>query len=148
MYSEEDLQRDLKKLLDSGYLIPVTLEKRVEHWVITRIGAEHMHRRERAMRLLEEAIELSQAEDITEDMVNRQTRHVFSRPIGEADQEAAGVAVCLLGWCAATGHTLFDLALREIERIEVKPISEIRGSLARKQDADLVNAEPSPPEAT
>jgi hypothetical protein len=120
----------------------MTIEERMEHWIVTRIGADNAHRRERAMRLLEEAVELAQAEGITEEMVNRQTRHVFSRPIGEADQEAAGVAVCLVGWCAATGHSLMSLALREIERIEAKPLEQIRGSLARKQDADLVTAIP------
>jgi hypothetical protein len=33
---------------------------------------------------------------------------------------------------------LLDVATREIERIEAKPVEEIRGSLARKADADLV----------
>ena len=118
----------------------MTIEERVEHWIVTRIGAENAHRRERAMRLLEEAVELAQAEGITEEMVNRQARHVFSRPAGDPDQEAAGVGVCLAGWCAATGHSMISLTLREVERIEAKPIEQIRGSLARKQDADLVYA--------
>jgi hypothetical protein len=116
----------------------VTLESRVAEWIKTRIGEENAHRRERAMRLLEEAVELAQSEGITREQINRQTAHVFARPIGDPRQEAAGVAVCLLGWCAATGNTLIDLATAEIERIEAKPLSEIRGSLTRKQDADLV----------
>ncbi len=37
-------------------------EARVANWVETRIGTQHMHPRERAMRLLEEAVELAQAE--------------------------------------------------------------------------------------
>lgn len=90
------------------------------------------------MRLLEEAIELAQAEGITADQVARQAEHVFARPSGAPQQEAAGVAVCLLGWCASTGNRLLDLAVAEIERIEAKPIDQIRGSVARKQDADLV----------
>lgn len=118
------------------------LEARVAEWVNTRIGPEHMHPRERAMRLLEEAVELAQAEGIAYDQVDRQVAHVYSRPAGEPAQEAAGVAVCLLGWCAATGNRLNDLALAEIERIEAKPIEQIRGSLARKADADLVTAVP------
>ena len=121
----------------------MTLEERVQHWIVTRIGVKYAYRRERAMRLLEEAIELAQAEGITEEMVNRQTRHVFSRPAGEPDQEAAGVGVCFAGWCAATGHSMVSLTLREVERIEAKPLGQIRGSLARKQDADLVTAIPS-----
>ena|SRR5579864_8361452 len=120
----------------------MTLEERVEYWIVTRIGAENAHRRERAMRLLEEAVELAQAEGVTEEMVNRQTRHVFSRPAGDPAQEAAGVGVCLAGWCAASGHSVVSLTLRELERIEAKPVEQIRGSLARKQDADIVTAVP------
>lgn len=120
----------------------MTLEGRVAEWVHTRIGPEHMHPRERAMRLLEEAVELAQAEGITPDQARAQMAHVYQRAAGEPAQEAAGVAVCLLGWCAATGHRLDALALAEIERIEAKPIEQIRGSLARKADADLVVAVP------
>lgn len=118
------------------------LQNRVKFWIITRIGADHMHSRERAMRLLEEAVELAQSEGITENQVYRQVAHVFDRPSGEPSQEAAGVAVCLLGWCASTGVDLEILADREVQRIEEKPIEQIRGSLARKADADLVVATP------
>lgn len=117
---------------------PKTLEVRVREWVESRIGKRHMDRRERAMRLLEEAIELAQAEGITREMVDNQAAHVYARPVGEPSQEAAGVAVCLLGWCAATGNMLATLAEREVRRIEAKPVAEIRGSVARKADADLV----------
>jgi hypothetical protein len=116
----------------------MNLEQRVADWVVSRIGADNMQRKERAMRLLEEAVELAQAEGITADQVSRQIAHVFSRPAGEPTQEASGVAVCLLGWCAATGNRFDDIATAEIERIGAKPVSQIRGSLARKADADLV----------
>jgi hypothetical protein len=118
--------------------LPPPLEVRVAVWVKTRLGPDHMQRRERAMRLLEEAIELAQAEGLTIDQVVKQADHVFMRPAGEPSQEAAGVAVTLLAWCAATGNTFADLGLAEIERIEAKPLDQIRGSLARKEDADLV----------
>lgn len=115
-------------------------EHRVGDWVITRIGKAHMQSRERAIRLLEESIELAQAEGITAEQVSKQSAHVFSRPPGTPRQEAAGVAVCLLGWCAANETTFEALADEEIARIEAKPIDQIRGSVARKNDADLVVA--------
>ena len=118
----------------------MTLERRVANWVESRIGKSHMQSKERAMRLLEEAIELAQAEGIDSEMTHCQVDHVFGRPAGFSRQEAAGVAVCLLGWCASTGNTLEALALEEIKRIEAKPIEQIRGSLARKADCDLVVA--------
>lgn len=115
----------------------LSLEQRVADWVRTRIGPMAMHSGERAMRLLEEAAELAQAEGISEEMVMRQVGHVYGRPPGDPKQEAAGVAVTLLGWCASTGNTLIDIAQSEIDRIESKPIEQIRGSLARKGEADL-----------
>jgi hypothetical protein len=115
-----------------------SLESRVRAWVESRIGVHHMQPKERAMRLLEEACELAQAEGISLDLAAKQLAHVYDREPGEAQQEAAGVAVCLYGYCAARGLRLNDIALGEIERIEAKPVEAIRGSLARKSDADLV----------
>jgi len=115
-----------------------SLENRVADWVRTRIGPEHMNRRERAMRLLEEVVELAQAEGVTFAQAWMQAVHVYERPAGEPKQEAGGVAVCLLAWCASIGISLEAIATAEVERIEAKPLEEIRGSLARKQDADLV----------
>lgn len=114
------------------------LEARVAEWVRTRIGGNHITPKERAMRLLEEAVELAQAEGISLDLVAKQVAHVYDRPPGEPAQEAAGVAVALYGWCAGRGERLTELALREIERIEAKPLSEITRSLARKIQSNLV----------
>ena len=118
------------------------LEDRVEVWVRSRIGAAHMHPRERAIRLLEEAAELAQAEGVTWDQAVRQIQHVYARPAGKPSQEAGGVAVCLLGWCAANRTTFEAVATAEVRRIERKPLAEIRGSVARKADADLVTCVP------
>lgn len=120
----------------------ISLETRVASWIRTRIGPGAIHPQERAMRLLEEAIELAQAEGISQDLVLKQVGYVFARSIGDPVQEAGGVAVCLLGWCAGRGTRLEDIMLRELHRIEAKPIHEIRGSLARKTDADLVVCAP------
>ena len=63
---------------------------------------------------------------------------MYCRDPGVPFQEAGGVAVCILGWCASKGLTFDEVARAEIERIESKPLSAIRGSLERKLDADLV----------
>lgn len=114
------------------------LEGRVEVWVQSRIGDNAMNPKERAMRLFEEAAELAQAEGITGYQLCDQIYHVYGRRPGVPEQEAGGVAVCLLAWCAAHGVKFDNVALAEIERIEAKPVSEIRGSIVRKRDADLV----------
>lgn len=113
------------------------LEERVAEWVRTRLGGGAMNPRERALRLLEEACELAQAEGVPEDLAAKQVAHVYSRPPGESRQEAGGVAVTLMGWCASTGHRLEDLAVAELERIERRPPVEIQGSETRKRDLTL-----------
>lgn len=115
-------------------------EERMAEWIRSRIGNYSMATRERAMRVLEEAVELAQAEGIGQETVIRQVDHVYARPAGEPRQEAAGAAVCLLGWCAAANERLIAIALAEMERIEKKPLDKIRGSLARKAaDGLLLN---------
>lgn len=114
------------------------LEMRVWEWVYSRIGARGCERKERAMRLFEEAVELCQAEGLPKEDVLRQVEHVFARPVGDPIQEGSGVAVGILGWCASVGVRFYDIAIAEILRIEAKPMEEIRGSLARKHDAGLV----------
>lgn len=134
--AREASNRDLETARSTS--LPWYLEGRVSAWVISRIGGDHMQPIERAMRNLEESLELAQTEGVTLEQANKQAQHVFGRPAGDPVQEAGGVAVCLLAWCAARGVRLLDVALREVERIESKPIAEIRGSLARKADEDLV----------
>ncbi len=121
--------------------LPGYAEVRAANWVVNRIGEDHMQPRERAMRLLEEAIELAQAEGITERQVLNQVYHIFSRPAGEPTQEAGGVAVCLLAWCASRRQRFIDVTMAELERIEAKSAEAIRGSLARKADSALITTE-------
>ncbi len=116
-----------------------SLEQRVAEWVSTRFGPEYLaHRGERAMRLLEEAVELAQAEGVNIGAARKLVEHVYARPAGEPSQEAAGVAVTLLAWCAATQTSLFDITLAEVNRIEAKPIKQLQDSITRKGDLVLV----------
>lgn len=130
--AEQRGTRALKQLNETRANELAGLEERVAEWVRTRIGEAHMHRKERSMRLLEEAVELVQAEGIDYAQSMEMVHHVYDRPAGEPEREAAGVAVTLLGWCAATGNRLMDLAQAEVERIEKKPGREISESVARK----------------
>jgi hypothetical protein len=95
---------------------------RIAEWVRSRFGERClMDRRERAMRVVEEAIELGQAEGVTQADVVRIAVRVYSRPVGEAGQEAAGVQVCLLAWAIAADANLDVLTRHEVERIERVP---------------------------
>lgn len=107
-------------------------------WIVSRIGRDALQRKERAMRMLEETFELAQAEGITLEQCKRQMEYVYSREPGNPYQEAGGVAVCLLGWCAAWGTSIPQVARKEIDRIKSKSLEDIRGSLKRKGDKDLI----------
>jgi hypothetical protein len=113
------------------------LETRVAAWVRTRLGDAGLHPRERAARVLEEALELAQAERVPEPLVRRLVEHVYSRPAGEAIAEGGNVAVCLLGWCAARKQKLANLAQQELTRMEMQPMKQVRCSLERKAAAQL-----------
>ena len=115
-------------------------QRRVGNWVRTRFGDGAMARHERAMRLLEEAIELAQAEGITPTEIDRLTANVFHKPAGAPSQEAAGVGVCLLAWAAGAGEDLWSLIEQEIERIESKPVEYFRARHRIKSDAGIALA--------
>lgn len=70
----------------------------------------------RALRLLEEAIELAQSEGVTPDEVNILRDQVFEREPGEPGQELAGVLVCAAGVAATRGLSLASLFTTELRR--------------------------------
>lgn len=118
------------------------LIERVESWVRRMLGDAHMSRMERAARLLEETVELAQAEGVPADLAARLVFHVYSRPTGNPNDEGSAVALALYGWSAASGVNLCDAALAEIDRIEALPKDRILASLARKIEAGLVTTVP------
>lgn len=120
----------------------MTPESRISVWVRTRLGPDHMQPQERAMRLVEEAIEHAQAVGITADQIARLTAHVYERPAGDAVAELGGVAVCLAGCCAAHDTTVDAMLAAELARIEARPVEDVQASLSRKAEAGLVAERP------
>lgn len=104
----------------------MTSGERVKAWVLKCFGEKSMSRQERALRLVEEAIELAQAEGIRSPIISAITYRVFSRPPGDPDQEAGGVGVCLEGWGAAAEKNVALLTEQELQRIESKPADHFR----------------------
>lgn len=94
------------------------LQTRIARWVVEAFGNKIFHdRQERARRVLEEAIELAQSENIELAQAERLLKHVYSRPAGRPEQEAAGVGTTLFSWAAATDNDLLDLVETEYRRI-------------------------------
>ena len=69
------------------------------------------------MRLLEEAVELAQAEGVPLDRALATVEHVYLKPAGKPEQEAGGVGVTLLAYCAARGISADAEEAREFERV-------------------------------
>lgn len=95
---------------------------RAAAWVESRFGREVlMNRQERARRLVEEAIELAQAEKVDSLEVLKIAARVYDRPPGEPRQEFGGVLLTALAYSYAAQCRTTDVALDEIVRVERVP---------------------------
>lgn len=115
----------------------IDAQQRVAAWVEACFGVANMDRCERAARLLEEALELTQAEGLDRSIAARMVAAVYAKPSGIPDQEAGGVMVCLLGWAAAAHMSLWPLGLAELDRIEAIPATQFRERHRIKADAGV-----------
>lgn len=122
---------------DGNPVETLAAQRRVGAWVRDCFGDAAMCRRERAVRLLEEAIELAQAEGAPADLVHRLADAVYAKPVGDPPQEAAGVGVGLLGWADAAGVNFWDITLAEIDRIHSKSVDHFRARHRIKSDAGI-----------
>lgn len=70
----------------------VSLQDGLAEWLTHALGEETlMDPKARAMRVLEEAVELAQALGIPREKAVEQLHHTYDRPVGDPAQEIAGV---------------------------------------------------------
>lgn len=87
----------------------------------------------RALRFIEEAIELVQACALDSEDIRMMTHIVYSRPPGDVAQEVGGVEVTLAVLCAATGTLLRAAADRELARVHTPEVMQkVRNRQASK----------------
>ncbi len=96
------------------------LGARILRWTQETFGLA-ISPRERALRLLEEAVELAQTEGVTRQVAACIVTRVFSRPEGNARREVSQVALTLWGYCEHHGLDPADLAADELRRVELIP---------------------------
>lgn len=121
------------------------LQPKIATWVIQCFGELAMRPHERACRLLEEVIELAQAEGIDRSIVDRSVAHVYSKPPGEPLQESGGVAITFLAYLQAKGATFDAVAQTEFDRVQSKSPEHFRARQRVKaevgmSDADTIDA--------
>lgn len=86
-------------------------------WVRRTFGTSTLSATERALRFIEEALELVQAQGIPAERVRAVLDHVYGKPPGSINQEVGGVGVTLLGYCAACGISADAEEFEEMRRV-------------------------------
>lgn len=93
--------------------------ERVSAWAKECFGSNYVEdTSERNLRFLEEAIELVQACDFTQDEAHRVVDYVYGRQSGEVGQEVGGVVLTLILLCKARGIQISVETEKELKRIE------------------------------
>lgn len=97
----------------------MSFQSRVGNWVNETFGTEvASDKKERIIRFLEEATELAQSIGMPKDVVSKIVDYVYSRPVGEIEQEIGGVCVTLAALANAFEISLIKTQEKELERVE------------------------------
>ncbi|WP_315921525.1 hypothetical protein [Mesorhizobium sp. SP-1A] len=103
----------------------VTYQKRVGAWLEDCFGHRIAHDKiERIDRFMEEAIELAQSLGYSADRAHALVEYVFSRDIGEPNQELGGTIVTLASLSYAHGLSMAEAGETELRRISQPEIKE------------------------
>jgi NTP pyrophosphatase (non-canonical NTP hydrolase) len=69
---------------------------------------------------LEEAVEVAQAGDVSQEQAMAILQRTYSRPIGEINKEIGGLLVTIYAFCGLYGSDPRYLLEREVERVLAK----------------------------
>lgn len=114
------------------------IQERIARWLTETLSEESEeaglspldNREERAVRFVEEALELAQAIGVDRDQLHRLVDYVMNRPVGEVAQEIGGSMLTLYAVSAACGVDADAQAMKEVKRVETP---EIRAKVRRRQ---------------
>jgi hypothetical protein len=107
--------------------IPSTVRRRrqvdVSLWCEAAFGADHASSvPQRAVRMLEEAVELYQACGGDLMMAHKLLDFVFARPVGTISGELGGVGITTLALAQAAGEDADEAECIEFDRVLAKPL--------------------------
>ena len=109
----------------------------VERWTVRTFGPEMMTPHERVLRVLEEALELAQAEGLPVLETTRMVDYVYARPAGAPAQEVGGLRLTILAYCAAKGLLADDCEAAEVARVLTKDPQHFRDRNVEKAHAGV-----------
>ena len=117
----------------------MTRQREVLNWAMSTFGLIASHRDERAARLVEEAIEVAQAERVPQHVLAKILERVYSRPPGDLVQEIGGVAITLDA-LAENVYVSVDIAAQaELDRVLLKSREHFQKKHAEKVAAGVAN---------
>lgn len=108
-------------------------QKKVYEWCLAAFGTDHVSVAQRAVRFLEEAIELAQACGARQEMVERLVRHIYAQPQGTVVQELGGVGLTLLALAQSAGMSAELAEVTELNRVLAAPLEHFA---ARNRNKD------------
>lgn len=119
-------------------------QARIKQWIIQTLGNNvYQDKRERALRIVEEAIEVCQACEVNPAYIQRLIAHVYAKPVGEIRQEVGGVLFTALAMCENIGADYKVILQNEIERAyERGSIIAEKHNAKFKEGVSLQPAEP------
>jgi hypothetical protein len=106
-------------------------------WMTATFGEETRAIEERALRFVEEAVELAQAVGLPLHRFMDVLCHVYGKPPGDAAREAGAVGVTLLGLCAVLGVSAESEEKTEVARVLAVDPEEFRRRHATKIEAGV-----------
>lgn len=116
------------------YLPKPSFQTRVWSWLLHCFGWDVSSSQvERCHRFYEEATELVQALDYTEEQAHAIVRYVYARKKGEVSQEVGGVKVSFAALCAGIQVDMDTVAERELKRCWAN-VEKIRNKQAQKPE--------------
>lgn len=111
----------------------------VYEWALRAFGKEHVYnQRTRALRVLEEAVELAQCCGVPREKALELILIVYKRPIGELKQELGGVLTTVNIFCIANGLDPDEVFEDEVSRVLAKPVEHFTKRNQDKVDMGLI----------
>lgn len=106
------------------------IQVRAERWAQRVFGK--VTSKERALRLVEEAVEFAQAIDIPHDKILLVIEQVYIKEKGEPKQEISQVLLSALIAAGSVGLNATDGVIEELQRINTLPDSHFRSRNSKK----------------
>lgn len=116
------------------------MQEVIYQWVMRCFGASVANsREERALRVVEEAVELAQSIGAQEAKIAAIVREVYDRPAGEPYQELGGVMVTAYAFAEASRISAEGALMQETKRMLAKSPSHFRKRMQEKIDKGLAS---------